>query len=153
MAGPLPSVQDVADLVRARTRDDVGQEVGTFTEATRPTGEAVERLIAQEAALVGLRTGNLDALACPDTASVHLGIATVIAKRVAAIIEASYRPDELAEGRTVADFYEGSQEDDLAAAEAAAAACRAWTSDDEDAGTDAKSPVGFFPPAFQLGRW
>lgn len=152
-ADHLPSVQDVADLVRARTRDDLGQEIGTFDETTRPTADSVGRLIASEASIVLLRTGPLDALACPNAADVRKGAANVIAKRVAAIVEASYRPDEVAEGRTVADFYQGSQEDDLEALATAAATCAAWTPEPGDDENPAGAAVAYFPPPTIYGRW
>lgn len=143
----LPSVQAVADLVRARTRDDLGQEIGTFDETTRPTAESVSRLIAQEAAIVVLRTGDLQALECPDAEGIRLAASSVIAKRVAAIIEASYRPDEVAEGRTVADFYEGDAAEDLKALGDASSSCRAWQPDDGDGGGTAGglAPRWHFP--------
>src|SRR5215471_7639366 len=52
-----PTVDDVAALIRARTKDASGNEVGTFTADTRPTDAEVEQLItngcAKVAALVG----------------------------------------------------------------------------------------------------
>jgi len=52
-----PTVDDVAALIRARTKDSSGNEVGTFTDKTRPTDPEVEQLItngcAKIAALVG----------------------------------------------------------------------------------------------------
>jgi hypothetical protein len=42
-----PDLDEVGALLRARTKDDVGQELGTFTEATRPTDENVLELIRQ----------------------------------------------------------------------------------------------------------
>jgi hypothetical protein len=115
----------VAALVRVRTRDDLGATEGTFTADTRPTAADVTALIANEAPLVTIRTGNLDALACATAADVKDAAAQILAKRVAAIIEASYRPDEVAEGRTVADFYQGDYATDLAALVEAASECRA----------------------------
>jgi hypothetical protein len=40
----VPSVLDVAALLRARTKDVNGVEVGTFTDDTRPTSSQVLRL-------------------------------------------------------------------------------------------------------------
>lgn len=146
-----PSTQDVAALVRARTRDQFGAELGDFSAETRPTAAEVARLIDQEAGIVSLHAGDLETLGCPDASSIQAGAAALIAKRVAAIVEASYRPDELAEGRTVADFYEGQMEDDMAALAAAARSCRAWQPGAD--GTDgAAQPVAYFPPACPM-RW
>lgn len=50
----IPSVDDVAAILRSRTVDRDGNELGTFTSATEPTGTEVARKITQEAgALVG----------------------------------------------------------------------------------------------------
>src|SRR5262245_60700010 len=52
-----PTVDNVAALLRARTKDASGNEIGTFTPATRPTNVEVEMLItngcAKLAALIG----------------------------------------------------------------------------------------------------
>lgn len=150
----LPSIEQVAALVRARTRDDLGQELGTFTDATRPTDAEVNQLIVAEGSLVAMRTGNPTTLACPDADQVRLAVSQVVAKRVAAIIEASYRPDEVADGRTVADFYQGSMDGDVKALEQAAASCRAYDPGDPaggGAGTGAQ-PRWSFPPAEPMPR-
>lgn len=152
LADHLPGVQQVSDLVRARTRDDLGEEVGVFTENTRPTAEAVERLIAAEGGLLALATGDLDSLQCPDVDAVREAFGQVVAKRVAAIIEASYRPDEVADGRTVADFYDGERDADREALATAATTCRAWTPDAGASG-GGMSPVHTFRPLPPTGRW
>lgn len=41
-----PTVADVAALLRVRTVDNLGNEIGTFNDDTRPTGDQVEELIA-----------------------------------------------------------------------------------------------------------
>lgn len=43
----VPDTIDVASILRARTKDNLGQELGDFTDATRPTGDEVDGLIAQ----------------------------------------------------------------------------------------------------------
>jgi hypothetical protein len=151
----LPTVDQVAALVRARTRDDAGTELGTFTEDTRPTAAQVADLIASEAPLVAMRTGNLMTLECPDAPSIRQAAGSIVAKRVAAIIEASYRPDELADGRTVADFYQGSLDADLEAVENAARTCRAYVPGDaggDITGESGPAPRWYFPPAEPMPR-
>lgn len=148
----LPTVDQVAALVRARTRDRFGNELGTFTEDTRPTAAAVETLIASEATIVAMRTGDTAALECPTADQVRAAEAAVIAKRVAAIVEASYRPDELADGRTVADFYQGSMADDLAKLEESATSCRAYVPGDVAGVGDSPAARWSFPPSLPL-RW
>lgn len=43
--GTRPSVQEVASILRARTKTTGGRELGTFSNATRPTSDDVENLI------------------------------------------------------------------------------------------------------------
>lgn len=139
-------VEVVSALVRARTRDDFGNELGIFTDKTRPTAQEVEVLYDSEAAMVSLTTGSLTDLACPSADRIRQGAMQVIAKRVAAIIEASYRPDEVAQGRTVADFYQGDRDADLDALTAAAGQCRIYEPGDPEGGGSALDPIGYFPP-------
>lgn len=42
-----PSVGEIGSLLRTRTKDDVGNYLGTFTDATRPTDTEVDALIDQ----------------------------------------------------------------------------------------------------------
>lgn len=52
-----PTVADVGALLRARTKDANGAEVGTFTAATRPTGDEVATLILNGCAAVAVVAG------------------------------------------------------------------------------------------------
>src|SRR5215471_17391851 len=52
-----PTVDDVAALIRARTKDASGNELGTFTSATRPTDAEVEQLITNGCAKVATLVG------------------------------------------------------------------------------------------------
>lgn len=45
----LPTIREAADYVRARTKDNLGNERGTFTDATRPTAVAVASIINKAA--------------------------------------------------------------------------------------------------------
>ena len=143
-------VEMVAALVRSRTRDKLGNELGVFTDQTRPTAQQVIDLYTAEAAMVSLTTGQLEVLTCDSVDAIRRGAMQVIAKRVAAIIEASFRPDELAQGRTVADFYQGDGDADLAALTAAADRCRAETPGDEGGGGADMAPIGYFPPSCRV---
>jgi len=55
-----PSVDDVAALIRARTKDASGTELGTFTDQTRPTDAEVEQLITNGVAKVAAAVGMWD---------------------------------------------------------------------------------------------
>src|SRR5215831_10447937 len=52
-----PTVDDVAALIRARTKDASGNELGTFTAATRPTDAEVNQLITNGCAKVASVVG------------------------------------------------------------------------------------------------
>lgn len=84
-----PTVDDVAALIRARTKIPGGGEAGTFTEQTRPTKAEVERIIAQAvdhvAAAIGGEPCN-DQLIQSSTAAAGM--------LAAVIIETSYWPEQ-----------------------------------------------------------
>lgn len=84
----VPSLADIGDLLRARTKDVNGNELGTFDADTRPTGEEVERLVGQAVSDVTLRAG----AAIPDalTESVRW-LATI---RTGMLVELSYFPEQ-----------------------------------------------------------
>jgi hypothetical protein len=46
----VPNVREVAALIRSRTKTDMGQEIGTFNDNTRPTDDEVIELINQATA-------------------------------------------------------------------------------------------------------
>lgn len=52
-----PTVADLGALLRSRTLDDEGNELGTFTAATRPTADQAEDFITRSLALVTPRLG------------------------------------------------------------------------------------------------
>jgi hypothetical protein len=84
-----PTVDDVAALIRARTKIPGGGEAGTFTEQTRPTKAEVERIIAQAVDHVAASVGGEP---CNDQL---VQSATAAASLLAAvIIETSYWPEQ-----------------------------------------------------------
>lgn len=84
-----PTVDDVAALIRARTKIPGGGEAGTFTEQTRPTKAEVERIIAQAVDHVAAGVGGEP---CNDQL---VQSATAAASLLAAvIIETSYWPEQ-----------------------------------------------------------
>lgn len=96
MSTPEPPVvdavtsADVAALLRARTKDTEGREVGLFTEATRPTVNQVDELITFAGELLRARVGYVD----PETACYA---AWVGAQRLLAAmwVELSYFPEQV----------------------------------------------------------
>lgn len=91
-----PDIAAVGALIRARTRDENGTELGTFTDQTRPTEAEVSVFIDQAMAEVFLRIP-LDNVA--DLGERLLDYALyVVAIRAAMAVELSYHPDRTEEG-------------------------------------------------------
>lgn len=83
-----PTVDDVAALIRSRTKDASANEVGTFTGATRPTDAEVEQLITNGVAKVASFVGwEIPADAEPE--ALHLA-----AIWAACQVELSYWPEQ-----------------------------------------------------------
>lgn len=99
----MPDVASVGALLRARTRDTNGSEVGTFTEHTRPTGDQVLSLTRTAA-------GDLASFVGPNIPEpFHDAARQLAVYRTAMLIELSFFPEQVALGRSpypqVADLY------------------------------------------------
>jgi hypothetical protein len=89
-----PAVDDVAALIRARTKDASGNELGTFTDKTRPTDAEVELLITNGCAKIASYVGwelHVDAQA----EALHL--AAIV---TACEVELSYWPEQVRSDRS-----------------------------------------------------
>jgi hypothetical protein len=89
----LPTPTDVAALLRARTKDDTGRELGDWSDATRPTAQEVDVLIAQAASFVAASVGGV-----PDRCSDAAAQATLL--RAAMLVELSYFPEQVRSDRS-----------------------------------------------------
>lgn len=89
-----PTTLDVGAILRARTKDLTGVELGDFTTDTRPTGDEVLRLIDMAYAEV---VGNVGANLYEPCASSAM---TLIAVRAAMWIELSYWPEQVRSDRS-----------------------------------------------------
>lgn len=118
----LATPDDVAALLRARTKDDTGRELGVWSDATRPTYAEVEQLIAMAAAQATDADG-------PGVACMPL-CRNVIALHASCLVELSYFPEQVRSDRS--PYTELSEL--LAYARNAFDACRAAGSPD-DAGS------------------
>lgn len=104
----LPQVSDIGALLRARTKDTHGNELGTFASNTRPTYSEVVRIIDQAAS---------DVFAMVDT---DLPLATsemaqdVIALGTCLLIELSYFPEQVAAQRSAYPEYKVMYDEKLA---------------------------------------
>lgn len=106
-----PTVQDVANLIRARTKDDFGNESGTFTEDTRPTSLQVDSHIDAAMALVCTRLPALDRIA----PNLLPAVAQLVAYRAALRVEKSYFPEQVRSDRSAYDQLRQEYLDDLEA--------------------------------------
>lgn len=93
MTDPVPpityeaTIDDVAALIRARTKDSNGNEIGTFTDATRPTDVQCQEAIDHQVILVHQKVGFIGD-GCSDLARIAVAIGA------AAEIELSYFPEQ-----------------------------------------------------------
>jgi hypothetical protein len=95
-----PTLADLGGIMRARTRNGSGDELGTFTEDTRPTAEEAEGLIDRALGLVSPRLGDV-----PESAT-NLA-PSIVALRAAMFVETSYYPEETSgEGNAYASYRE-----------------------------------------------
>jgi hypothetical protein len=95
----LPSVQDVAEIERARTKDKFGNELGTFTNDTRPTDDGVRGLIRQAADDVVMLVDTDIPVEAYELAS------SVIAIGTAMLIELAYFPETIGTPNSAYDRY------------------------------------------------
>jgi hypothetical protein len=109
-----PTVDDLGAIMRARTKNKLGKELGTFTDDTRPTGAEVEGVIAQAVALVSPRLGGSVADRLQDLAR------SIVTLRAAMMIEASYTPETDDGAGTAYDRYETQYTESLEAYDVAA---------------------------------
>jgi hypothetical protein len=82
-----PTVDDVAALIRARTKDSNGAEIGTFNDDTRPTAAQAQEAITHAVRLLHSAVGAVGP-GCTDLAQM------VAAYGAAAEIELSYYPEQ-----------------------------------------------------------
>jgi hypothetical protein len=91
----VPDIASVGAILRARTRDTNGAEVGTFNEETRPTGDQVlsNAHIAADGLLADVGLAELPAGLVPVAQQ-------LIVYKTAALIELSFFPEQVATGRS-----------------------------------------------------
>jgi hypothetical protein len=107
----LPSPQQVADLLRARTKDDESRELGSWTATTRPTEHEVLGLIDTAAGDLLAAVDTLN----PDWEDPHGSAASLCAKRAAMLVELSYHPDDASQPGSVYAEYRDQWNDGVRA--------------------------------------
>ena len=104
-----PTVADVSRLIRARTKDDAGSELGVFTADTRPTDAQVADLIVQaEGDVLAITGGTMPADAAEAAKS-------LISLRSAMLVELSYWPEQVRSDRSAYQEYKLLYDEGLAA--------------------------------------
>lgn len=102
-----PTIAQVGSILRARTLDKYGSELGTFNEDTRPTGTQVSDLI-------DLAIGDTSAAIGQDVPSnLWEPVTMLVAVNVANLIQASYWPEQVEDNSTVFDFWTNWYENGL----------------------------------------
>lgn len=104
----LPATTDVGAILRARTVDDNGNELGDFTVATRPTGTEVTNLILQASRDVEALLGSATQSQQVQDMGKHL-----IALKTAMLIEISYFPEQVGSGKSPYEQLKDMYNDEL----------------------------------------
>lgn len=102
-SGYVPSIEEVAKLVRARTkaRGSGGREVGTFDDTTRPTGDDVTGLILNAVDEV------LGKVQEPEAGTAYeRRVRGAIALYTAMLVELSFYPEQVERGQSPYASYE-----------------------------------------------
>lgn len=102
-----PTSDEVARLLRARTKDSTGSELGEWTTDTRPTLEEVEGLIDEAVGIVASSTGVEIAEPCAN------GAQRLAALLTAALIELSYFPEQVRADRSAYPEYKRLYDDGM----------------------------------------
>jgi len=108
-----PTVDELASIMRARTTNELGAELGTFTDATSPTEEQAEQHLTEALSLVSPRLGGSVPARLKDLAR------SVVNLRAAMIVETSYVPNDDDESGAY-DRYEKQYDEALEAYDMAA---------------------------------
>ena len=139
-----PTVQDVGDILRARTQDSDDDEVGTFTDDTRPTEGEVERMIVRAGSVVYSATGRLDDLACEGSGGIQEAAKHWVSLLASMLIELSYSPEQVRSDRSAYAFYKEMWDDETTGFTSlmdAVAECKAGEIEPDVPGADASTAV------------
>lgn len=143
-----PTIAQVASIIRARTKDKYGSELGTFNADTRPTGDQVTDLI-------DLALGMASAAIGQSVPSILWEpVSGLVAVNAASLIQASYWPEQVQNNTTLFDFWNNWYNEGI---KAMALAVRAENEgDDEGADGTANLPVwgdGDALPRAESAEW
>jgi len=110
-----PTLAEVAALLRARTLDEYGNEIGMFTEDTTPTDDQAQEIVDSAYNLVKIRIGRIDTFSA-DLIDAAKTVVTLLAAR---LIETVYYPEQAAQEQSAAALYAAMYEESIVALEGA----------------------------------
>jgi hypothetical protein len=125
-ADTIPDVSDVSAILQERVKGQGGNIVTEFDSTTRPTATQVEMIIDLQAPLVLVEFGDLSdtAMICANADEIRAAVRTLIAARVAAVVELSFWPQDAVGHDTAENFWRRIVEIDTPKVVAAARECR-----------------------------
>lgn len=147
-----PTVTEVAALLRARTRDSLGNEVGTFNANTSPTLAEAESIIATTvrslSSVVGADIPNApDPDGAGDVDALRDSAQHLATLKAAMLIELSYYPEQIGTDRSPYNAYKGMYDQDLKGLLEAILEARGGGGEPGDAvGSASQLPSFYFPP-------
>lgn len=104
-----PTPDQVAQLLRARTKDSTGRELGAWTDDTRPTLTEVEGIIEQAVAQLAATVSS----SIPDTCK--NGASSTAALLAAMLVELSYFPEQVRTDRSAYVEYKNLYDENVLA--------------------------------------
>lgn len=140
----IPSLGDVGEIVLARTRDTVGNLLGTFNENTNPTAEQVRRLIDRAVMDLKQKIGTEVPADLEDAAG------RTAALRTAMLIELTLFPNEVAQNRSPYPEYKALYDEQLPILMNAIAAEESGADPKDELSGAGGAAVYAFPPADNL---
>lgn len=157
----IPTLEDVAAILHERVQAEGGHSATTFSTTTNPTAAQVEAIIDMQVPLALIEFGDVttEALTCPTADDIQAAIRTLLAMRVAAVVELSYWPQDAVSGDTAEEFWRRIVEIETPKVVAAASECRTGGVVPGDAGDGgggiAMAPVYQFQAGPRVGsrRW
>src|ERR1044072_7079737 len=155
LADITPSVDDVAEHLRARTKDKFGNEVGTFKENTRPTGKQVEAR-SRKGTRQSKRASGEDICEGGDPAKqegLYEDAKDLAALAVAIKFEREYFPEQVATGQSPYKEMREEFKDELKTLiEAVSEHCGGAADGGDSIGGGGTLPSGSFPQPSCIGR-
>lgn len=144
-----PTSDEVAALLRSRTVNQAGAEVGVFNDETRPTYTEVVSLINQGVRDVRLRIG----ADIPNIGEIWEGARAMAALRTAMYVELNYFPEQIPTGRSPYNEYKDLWDEMMAYLEEAVQSAEANTGEEDTTLSTGMAKFSFPPNQGGLIGW